>query len=347
MTDFGYRALVFRRGGVALRWGARSVLVCTALAVLAVAVTLWALMLGDFPLSLGEVWSALTGDPAAGFARTVVQEWRLPRALAAVVFGAALGASGAVFQSLTRNPLAAPDIIGFSTGAYTGALIVIMVIQGSYLQLVGGAFVGGIATAIVVYLLAWRRGVQGFRLIVVGIAVSAMLASVNTWLMLNARLEVAVRAAVWGTGSMSGTDWEQTGWGSLSIAVLLAALFALGPSLRQLELGDDAARATGTRAESVRLAAVVLGVGLTSVVTAAAGPILFVSLAAPQLARRIARTPGVTLAPAAFMGAFMLATADVTAQHLLPVGMPVGVVTVVGGGAFLVWLIVREARRRT
>lgn len=346
MTDFGYRVLVLRRGVLALHWQAHSVLVCTVLAVLTVVVTLWTLTLGDYPLSLAEVWRALTNDPNAGFARTVVVEWRLPRALAAAVFGAALGAAGAVFQSLTRNPLASPDIIGFSTGAYTGALVVIMVIHGTYLQLVGGAFLGGIATAVAVYLLAWRRGVQGFRLIIVGIAISAMLSSVNTWLMLNARLEVAIRAAVWGTGSMGGTGWGQAIWGSVSIVVLLAALLALGPSVRQLELGDDAARATGTRAESVRLVAMVLGVALTAVVTAAAGPILFISLAAPQVARRIARTPGVTLAPAALMGAFMLATADVTAQHLLPVGMPVGVVTVVGGGVFLIWLIIREVRRR-
>lgn len=346
MTDFGYRTLVLRRAGLDLRWQARSVLVCVVLTALTLAVSVWALTLGDYALSLRETWLALVNDPDAGFARTVVVEWRLPRTLAAAVFGAALGASGAVFQSLTRNPLASPDIIGFSTGAYTGAIVVIIVLHGSYLQLVGGAFLGGIATAFAVYVLAWRHGVQGFRLIIVGFAISAMLTSFNTWLMLNARLEVAIRAAVWGTGSLGGTSWDQVLWGGAGVVLLLGALLALGPGLRQLELGDDAARATGTRAESVRLAAIVLGVALTAVVTAAAGPILFISLAAPQVARRIARTPGVTLAPAAAMGAFMLAAADVTAQHLLPVGMPVGVVTVVGGGVFLIWLIVREVRRR-
>lgn len=346
MIDFGYRSVTVRRGRISQRWQARSVLVCAVLIALTLTVTAWSLTLGDYPLSLHEVWLALVGDPDAGFARTAVVEWRLPRALAAAVFGAALGAAGAVFQSLTRNPLASPDVIGFSAGAYTGAIIVIVVIHGTYLQLVGGAFVGGIATAAVVYLLAWRRGVQGFRLIIIGIGVSAMLGSVNTWLLMNARLEVAIRAAVWGTGSLNGVGWEQVLWGGAGVLALLVALLALGSALRQLELGDDMARATGVRAEPVRLAAVVLGVGLTAVVTAAAGPITFVALAAPQVARRLARTPGVTLAPAAAMGAFMLAAADVVAQHLLPVGMPVGVVTVVGGGAFLVWLIIREARRR-
>lgn len=345
-VDFGHQTVVVRRGKFALRWQARSVVVCIALTVLTVAVTVWALAFGDYPLTLAQVWGALVGDPDAGFARTVVVEWRAPRAVAAVIFGAALGVSGAVFQSLTRNPLASPDIIGFSAGSYTGALVVIILIHGSYLQLAGGAILGGIVTAALVYLLAWRRGVQGFRLIIIGIGVSAMLGSFNTWLMLTADLEVAMSAAVWGAGSLNGTGWEQTLWGGLIITGLLIAVAALAPGLRQLELGDDAAKATGTRTEPVRLAIMVLGVALIATVTAAAGPIAFVALAAPQIARRIARTPGVTIVPAACMGALMLAGADVIAQHLLPVTLPVGVVTVIVGGAYLVWLIIQEVRRR-
>ncbi len=345
-VDFGYRTIVVRRAGMAVRWQARSVTVCTVVGVLAVAVTVSALTLGDYPLTLAQVWQALTGDPDAGFARTVVVEWRAPRAVAAVIFGAALGASGAVFQSLTRNPLASPDIIGFSAGSYTGALVVIILIQGSYLQLAGGAILGGMATALLVYLISWRRGVRGFRLIIVGIAISAMLGSFNTWLMLTADLEVAMSAAAWGAGSLNGTNWEQTLYGGGIVILLLAGLAALSPGLRQLELGDDAAKATGTRAEPTRLAVMVIGVSLVAVVTAAAGPIAFIALAAPQIARRIARTPGVTIAPAAFTGALLLAGADIVAQHLLPVALPVGVVTVVVGGSYLVWLIVREVRRR-
>ncbi len=346
-VDFGQPTITLRRAGVAVRWPLRTVVVCAVVGVLAIAVAIWALMLGDYPLTLGQVWAALVNDPDAGFARTVVVDWRLPRILAAVVFGAALGAGGAVFQSLTRNPLASPDIIGFSAGSYTGALIVIILIHGSYLQLAGGAIIGGMATALVVYVFAWRRGVQGFRLIIVGIAISAMLASFNTWLMLTADLEVAVSATAWGAGSLNGTNWEQAVLGSLIVLVLFGGLAAVSPALRQLELGDDAAKATGTRAEPVRLLAMVIGVALVATVTAAAGPIAFIALAAPQIARRIARTPGVAVAPAAFTGALLLALADVVAQHLLPVALPVGVVTVVVGGGYLVWLIVREVRRRS
>lgn len=340
-------ALVMRYGWFALRWRARTVLICALVGAVTVAVTVYALTLGDYPLSLEQVWAALIGDPEAKFARTIVVEWRLPRAAAAAVFGAALGAAGAVFQSLTRNPLASPDIIGFSAGSYTGALIVIILLQGGYLQLAGGALLGGVATAALVYMLAWRRGMQGFRLIIVGIAVSAVLTSFNTWLMLTANLEVAMSASAWGAGSLNGISSEQAIYASAVVAILLVGVAALSPGLRQLELGDDAAKATGTHAEPVRLTAMFVGVALTATVTAASGPIAFVALAAPQIARRLARTPGIALTPAAFVGAALLAAADILAQHLLPVALPVGVVTVIVGGGYLVWLIIHEIRRRT
>lgn len=345
-VDVGPRTLVVRRGGIALRWRLRTLVVCSALGLLLLGVTAMALALGDYPLSLAQVWAALVNDPEAGFARTVVAEWRAPRAVAAAIFGAALGVSGAVFQSLTRNPLASPDIIGFSAGSYTGALIVIILVHGTAIQLAGGAIVGGMVTAALVYLFAWRRGVQGFRLIIVGIAVSAMLTSFNTWLMLTADLEVAMSAAAWGAGSLAGMGWEQVAVGGTAIALLLAVVGFVAPGLRQLELGDDAARATGARAEPIRLATVAIGVALIAVVTATAGPISFIALAAPQIARRVARTAGVTLVPAALVGALLLAGADVVAQHLLPVALPVGVVSMVVGGSYFVWLIVREVRRR-
>ena len=346
-VDFGYTGGTVRLGRVlALRWRLRTSVVCAVLAVLTLAVTAWALASGDYPLTPGQVWAALLDNPEAGFARTVVVEWRLPRALAAVLFGAALGAAGAVCQSLTRNPLASPDIIGFTTGSHTGALVVIVLVHGGYLQIAVGALLGGVATAAVVYLVAWRGGTRTFRLVVVGIAVSAMLASFNTWLMLTAELETAMSARAWGAGSLAGTDGERVALGGLAALVLLGVLAALNPRLRQLELGDDAARATGVRAEPARLTLMVTGVALIATVTAAAGPITFIALAAPQIARRLARTPGVAVGPAALTGAFLLAAADHTAQSLLPVALPVGVVTVVVGGSYLIWLIVRELRRR-
>ncbi|MBD5784591.1 iron chelate uptake ABC transporter family permease subunit [Cellulosimicrobium terreum] len=346
-VDHGRPVRVVRgRGGrFSRRLDLRTGAVCGVLLLVALAVGVVALTTGDYPLSVGQVLAALTGT-ADGPERMIVLEWRLPRALLALVLGAALGASGAIFQSLTRNPLGSPDVIGFNTGAYTGALVVLMVIGGGYGGVAAGALVGGIASAAIVYVLAYRKGVQGFRFVVVGIAVSAMLASVNAWLVITADLETAMAATLWGAGSLNGTSWAQAGPATVLVVVLLVATGFLAPRMRMLELGDDAATALGLRPEPARLALVVVGVALIAVVTAAAGPISFVALAAPQLARRLTGGAGVQILPAAVMGAVLLSASDLVAQRLLaPTQLPVGVVTVVLGGAYLVWLLVREARR--
>ncbi|ALV41028.1 iron ABC transporter permease [Pseudarthrobacter sulfonivorans] len=346
-VDFGKAAWQIRTpgGGISLRVSRRTVAVGIPVVLLTIAVSVMALASGALEISVEQVLRAFTGT-AESMAQTVVMEWRLPRVLMAVLFGAALGVSGGIFQSLTRNPLGSPDIIGFNTGAYTGALLVILTMGGSALQIAGGALIGGLLTALAVYLLAYRRGIQGFRLIIVGIGVSAVLASVNHWIVLQAELEVAMSAAVWGAGSLNGISWEQAWPAAAVIAVALLASVFVVPSMRTLELGDDAAKALGVRAEPVRIALVVLGVGLTAAVTAAAGPIAFVSLAAPQLARRMTGSAGIALLPSALVGALLLAASDFAAQRLFsPIQLPVGVVTVSIGGIYLIWLLAREARK--
>jgi iron complex transport system permease protein len=337
--------LVLRRRRIAIRLERRSVLACSLLALAVAGLAVLALMTGSYQLGPGQVISALAGGET-GLVHDIVVDWRLPRVAAAMVFGAALGVSGAIFQSMLRNPLADPGIIGFSEGSYTGALIVILVVNGTYWQLVGGALAGGMATALAVYVLAYRRGVQGFRLIVVGIGVSAMLGSLNTWLILKAELEQAMAAAAWRAGSLNGVSWDQVVIGAACIAVLLLAAAMLSRPMRQMELGDDAAASQGVRVSQTRLALIVVGVALTATVTAATGPIAFISLLAPQIARRLARTAGITLAPAALVGAVLCLAADFIAQHLAPTPLPVGIITVILGGGYLGWLLFTEARRR-
>jgi len=281
-----------------------------------------------------------------GFATTIVLEWRLPRVLAALAFGAAMGVAGAIFQSLTRNPLGSPDIIGFSTGSYTGALIVITLVGDAYLSTAVGALLGGLATAFVVYLLAYRRGVQGFRLIIVGIAVTAMLHGLNTWMLLKAETEVAMTASIWGAGSLGLIGWQQAVPAFIALAVLVPFVIILSGPMRQLEIGDDAAKAHGVRVEPARLALLVVGVALTAVVTASTGPIAFVALAAPQIAHRLTRSAGLPLVGSALTGAVLLLVADFVAQHLLPNAVPVGLVTIVSGGIYLIALLIHEARKR-
>jgi iron complex transport system permease protein len=274
-----------------------------------------------------------------------VVEWRLPRVLLALIIGVALGLAGAVFQALTRNPLGSPDVIGFNTGAYTGVLVVTVLFGSGYYLTAGGALIGGLATAAAVYLLAVKRGVQGFRLIIVGIAVSAILNSVNQWFIVKVDLQTALAAAIWGQGTLNGLGWDQAGPVALGVGALCVALLLYGPRLALLEMGDDAAAALGVRVEATRLAYLIIGVALTAVTTSAAGPISFVALAAPQLAQRLTRTPGIALIPSAVMGAFLLMVSDWVAQRAFaPTQLPVGIVTVAVGGVYFVWLMIRQGR---
>ncbi len=321
----------------------RVVAVSAALGGVVVALAVLALGLGDFPLGPLDVVRAAFGE--GGFASTVVREWRMPRVLAALAFGSALAVSGAIFQSLTRNPLGSPDIIGFTTGSYTGALLAMTVFGAGYVSTAGGALVGGLLTALLVYGLAYRGGMQGFRLIVVGIAVTAMLHAANLFLLLRAQTEIAMAASIWGAGSLSLIGWAQL-VPALVVLVVLTPGFLLVGSLRQLELGDDAAAGHGLAVEPARLGLLVFAVALVAVVTASTGPIAFVALAAPQIARRLAGSAGIPIVASALTGGVLLLGADVIAQHVVALDVPVGTVTVVLGGIYLLGLLTHEARRR-
>ncbi|SHN46281.1 FecCD family ABC transporter permease [Cryptosporangium aurantiacum] len=327
-----------------LRYRVRTLLVVATLAVLAFAVAVVSLGTGDVVLSPGEVLAALVGQGST-IAELVVLDLRLPRVLLALAIGAALGLSGAIFQALTRNPLGSPDIIGFTTGAFTGVLVVTVFIGNAYFLVAAGALVGCLATTLTVYLLAYRRGVQGFRLIIVGIAISAILTSINQWFIIKVDLQAAYAATIWGQGSLNGLDWTQVP-PVLGLLALLVTLLAIGgPRLQLLEMGDEIATGLGVQVERARLTYLALGVALIAVATAAAGPIAFVALASPQLARRLTGSAGIALTPAAAMGALLLIVSDWVAQHVFaPIQLPVGVVTVTVGGAYFAWMLARAAR---
>lgn len=325
--------------------GARSALVVVAALALILLLGLASLALGDFPLTLNEVVGAFTGS-TEGLAHTVVVEWRLPRTVAAVLFGAGLAVAGAIFQTITRNPLASPDIIGLANGSFTGMLIALILLGGSWPLLMAGSLLGGMLAAIAIYLLAYRGGLQGFRFIIVGIGISAMLASANTWMLLRVELDTALFASAWGAGTLNAVTSTTAVPSSVCVLILLGLLFFVAPGLRQLDLGDDAAAATGAAVGRVRLLAIAIAVGLVSVVTAVAGPIAFIALAAPQITKRLTRSASIPLGASAVVGGVLLLASDLIAQHLIPLTVPVGVVTVVLGGSYLVWLLIDESRRR-
>jgi iron complex transport system permease protein len=331
-------------GGLSLRLDVRAVTVVVLLLLAALAASVVLIGTGDFPIPAGDVVRTLLGDGNAG-QEFIVRELRLPRVLVGLLVGASLGLGGALFQAVTRNPLGSPDVLGLGQGATAGALTVIVLFSGSAAQVTAGALVGGLATGLAIYLLAWKRGVHGYRLVLVGIGVSAVVTAVNGYLLTISDLVDAARAVVWMTGSLNGRDWDQV-WSLLALcAVLVPLVLANGRGLRMTEMGDDVAGALGVRVERVRALLMVAAVLLVATATAAAGPVSFVALTAPQLARRLTGSPGPNLLPSLCMGAALLVTADWASQRLFGADqLPVGVVTGVLGGVYLLWLLVIERK---
>ncbi|MFJ3978745.1 FecCD family ABC transporter permease [Streptomyces sp. NPDC090021] len=299
---------------------------------------------GDFDIAPWDVVQTLLGNgtPANDF---IVNDLRLPRVLVALLVGAALGMAGAVFQSVTRNPLGSPDLLGFSYGSAVGALVVIILLNGSATAVAVGALLGGLLAGAAVYLLAYRRGIHGYRLVLVGIGASAMLVAVIQYLITKAQLVEASRAMVWLTGSLAGRDWAQVWPLLLTCAVLFPLVLGQSRALRMIEMGDDAAYAVGVRVERTRMLLMLAAILLTTAASAAAGPISFVALAAPQLARRLTRSPGANLLTAALMGSVVLLLSDWASQRAFGADqLPVGVVTGLVGGVYLLWLLVTERK---
>ncbi|SJM67511.1 iron chelate uptake ABC transporter family permease subunit [Gulosibacter sp. 10] len=334
-----------RLGRFSARIEIRAVCWTAAAAIAAIALGLYAVTVGSSTLGLPDLLDALLGRADERATRTLLG-WRMPRVVFALLAGAALAVSGAVFQSITRNPLGSPDIIGFSTGAYTGALIVSIFAAGSALGTSIGALVGGILTGVAVYLLAYSRGVSGMRIIVVGIGVSLFLGAFNTWLLTTLKVEQAISAASWGAGDLDDIGWIHTVPLLIGVCIGVPVLLWLSADMRMLEMGDDSGRGLGVRAEPVRMWLLLTAIALVALVTAAAGPIAFVALAAPQLAMRITGTAGVRILPSAAFGALLLVASDLVARTIIaPERLPVGVVTLCVGGAYLVWLLASFGRK--
>ncbi|MCX4646353.1 FecCD family ABC transporter permease [Streptomyces sp. NPDC055059] len=332
------------RGGISLRLDIRGLVIVLVLLCVALAASVALIGTGDFPISATDVIRTLLGNGDAG-QEFIVNELRLPRVLVGLLVGAALALGGALFQAISRNPLGSPDILGLGQGSTAGALVMIVLFSGSAAQVALGALVGGLVTGFAIYLLAWKRGVHGYRLVLVGIGMSAVMTAVNGYLLTKADIVDAARATVWMTGSLDGRDWNQV-WPLLALcAVLVPVALTYARPLRMLEMGDDVANALGVRVERTRLVLLVAAVLLTAAATAAAGPVGFVALTAPQLARRLTRSPGPNIAASMCMGAALLVTADWISQRAFGADqLPVGVVTGVVGGVYLLWLLLSERK---
>ncbi|MDR6977744.1 iron complex transport system permease protein [Streptomyces sp. 3330] len=302
------------------------------------------LALGDYPVPFTDVVRALggAGDPGTV---VVVQDLRLPRALTGLLVGVAFGVSGAVFQTMTRNPLASPDMIGLTEGAGTAVVAAVVLGRTGGLGLSTLGLLGALATALLVYALAWKGGTTGYRIILVGIGVSWICTSATDFLVARGSRFQAEEAVGWLVGNLNGRTWDQVDTLAVALAVLLPVTLAMGRWMRTLQLGDDVAAGLGTPVQSVRLALLLAGVGLVAFGTAAAGPVAFVALACPQIAQRLAGTASPPPIVSGLTGALVVLGSDLLAREAVPgTELPVGIVTGALGAPVLLWLLIRANR---
>ncbi|WP_327116041.1 iron ABC transporter permease [Streptomyces sp. NBC_01341] len=323
----------------------RASLVAAALVVVLAAVCVAYLCVGESFVAPGEVVKVVLGRPSPD--ELVVGTLRMPRMVVGLLVGAAFGIAGALIQTVARNPLASPDIIGISQGA--SALTVGAMTFGltSYSVLPYLSVAGGIAAAALVYVFAWRGGLHATRFVLIGIGFAIALRSVTTLFLTKGDYLVAQQAQIWMTGSLNGRGWHEAapiGWALLT---LLPAVLWAARAQRTVSMDDDTATALGVRLGRVRLGLVALGVVLASVATGTAGPVDFVALLAPQIARRMTRTAQIPLLSSALLGAVIVVFADLLARRLFsPTELPVGVLTAAVGAPYLIWLIIRGHRGR-
>ncbi|MHC1560106.1 FecCD family ABC transporter permease [Actinomycetospora sp. C-140] len=349
-TVAGRRSL--RVGPVSAVWRPRTAAVVLVGAAVLVVVGAVSIGRGDYPIAVGDVLRVLFGGGSRG-ETFVVTELRLPRVLTGALVGAALGIAGAITQGVARNPLTSPDVLGVTDGAGVAALLV-LVLAGTGGSAVGllaalglplAALVGGLLAAALVVVLAYRQGLDAFRFILVGLGISVALVSVTSWLLVIANVQQAGLALVWLRGSLNARGWEH----ALPVAVVLVlavpVAIALTFRLDALDLGDDTARGLGVRVDRTRISLLGLAVVLAASATAAAGPIRFVALMVPQVSLRLTGGSRPPLVASAIAGAVLVVSGDLVARTVLGGEVPVGVVTVVLGAPYLLYLLVRRTRK--
>ncbi len=340
-------------GRVVLRIGPVSAAVPVRAAVVALLGLLGALALavvsvghGDFPISPRTVWEVFTGG-GTRIERHILLNLRLPRVLCALLVGAALAVAGALTQTFARNALASPDVLGVTNGAAAGAVAAIVL--GGVAGSVGvplAALAGAAIATTLIYLLAWRRGVDGYRLVLIGLGVGEILGGFTSWVLVRAELVDATRATIWISGSLAGRDWTNVKPLAAALVLLLPLALAATVALRVLQFPEDTARGLGLRVQSAQLGVVAVAAALAAAAVAAAGPIEFVAFVVPQIALRLCGGSRPPLVASATLGALLVVGADLAAQVVVaPRELPVGLLTAMVGAPYLLWLLLRRSRR--
>ncbi|HEJ9487980.1 Fe(3+)-siderophore ABC transporter permease [Proteus sp. GOKU] len=324
----------------------KDIIIAFILFLLMISLAFFALTTGKFPIEFSTLIDIVVGQSEGGIKEKIVMDIRLPRLLTAMGVGAALGISGAIFQSISRNVLGSPDVIGFTTGAATGALLQIIIFNGTVVDIAISTLIGGMATALIVYLLSLKNGVMsGYTMILIGIGIGAILHAFNGLLLVKGNIDNAIMANLWLAGSLNARTWQHVYPTFIGLLILVPLIIFYAKSLTLMEMGDDMAQQLGVHVGRVRWVMIFSAVLLASLATASAGPIAFVALAAPQLVIRLSHSGKLPIVGSALMGALLLLSADVLSQSLpINITMPVGLMTGVIGGLYLLWLLTRKQR---
>ncbi|MEJ3403448.1 iron chelate uptake ABC transporter family permease subunit [Rathayibacter sp. YIM 133350] len=323
----------------------RGALVIACLAAIVVVAVVVALTLGATGLGPGDVIASLLGR-GSRISDFIVLRLRLPRALAGVLAGVAFGLSGALFQSTLRNPLASPDILGVTGGASIGAVFVMLVLGQTGPAVGVAAFAGALVIAALMWALAWRGGLVGYRFVLIGVALAALVQAALGWMLTRADVRDARQALVWLVGGIGDVAWPEIVSALVALAVLCVLAGFVGRRMPLLQLDDDTARSLGVDAARARAASIVLAVALVAVGTALAGPVAFVALVSAPIARSLVGRGSAALGASALVGAAIVVIADLAAQYALLGGtrVPVGIVTGLIGAPYLLWLIATANR---
>lgn len=300
---------------------------------------------GEYPIPPLDVVKTILGlsiNPDYDF---IINTLRLPRTIVAWGVGMGLAISGTILQSLTRNPLADPGIIGVNAGASVAAVILIIFFPNIPLfALPLSAFAGALAVALFIYLLAWDKGSSPLRLILVGVGVAAVLGAVTTLLVTFAEINSVSQALVWLAGSVYGRSWEHVRSMLPWLMVFVPLSLMLSVQLNVLTLGDDLARGLGVRVEWQRGLLLLISAALAGVAVATAGMIGFVGLMAPHLGRKlVGPTHEGLMLTAALMGGLIVVLADLLGRVLFaPIELPCGVITAAVGAPYFIYLLIRN-----
>ncbi len=282
-------------------------------------------------------------DPSLSF---IVEQLRLPRIALAGLVGAALAVSGLILQSIIRNPLASPDLLGITSGASAAAVLYLSFFAASLGQawLPLAAMLGAGLATLAIYLLAWKQGASPLRLVLIGVGVSAMLAATTTFVLVFSPLTTALSAYVWLTGSVYGASWSEPHALALWLLAIVALLVLLARHVRVQQLDDHLAQGVGVRVQALRGALLLVSVALAGAAVAWGGAIAFVGLIAPHIAKRLV-APGFAgeAVMAALVGANLVMLADVLGRTLfLPLDLPAGIFVAVLGTPYFLYLLIKQ-----